>query len=63
MKRILTIAFLLALSFAARADVILPAQFGNRLLMFPSVGGCSNSLDFSQACNSQYFFIITPGIP
>jgi hypothetical protein len=53
MRRILTIAFLLALSLAARADVIVPAQFGNRLLMLPA-GTCSNSLDFSQACNSQY---------
>jgi hypothetical protein len=58
MKRILTITFLLALSIAARADVIVPAQFGNRLLRVPSAGGTCNTLDFSQACNSQYISVL-----
>lgn len=58
MRRLLTITFLLALSFAARADVVMPAQFGNRLLVLPSAAGCSNSLDFSQACNSQYISVL-----
>jgi hypothetical protein len=63
-KRILTIALVLAFAAAARADTVLPLQFGNKLLIIVTgAPACSNALDFSQACNSQYFFIITPGIP
>ena len=64
MIKFLTIILLLTLGLAARADVLLPLQFGNKMLSkIVSVGPCSNSLDFSQACNSQYYSVVTPGIP
>jgi hypothetical protein len=58
LKRILTIGLVLAFAAAARADTVLPLQFGNKLLIIGVVAACSNSLNFSQACNSQYVSVL-----
>jgi len=47
------IAFLLALTISASAQSIGTQPNFSQLLPAP-VGGCSNSLNFSQTCNSMY---------
>lgn len=53
----LTIGLLIAMLASAHADVLLPLQFGGALLDV-TTGTCSNSLDFSKGCNSQYVGIM-----
>ena len=56
---ILLVIVFRVLTLPARSDVILPDQFGGRLLSWSGGGGtCSNALDFSQGCNSQYISVL-----
>lgn len=57
MKILFLAVVFLGLTMTARADVLLPLQYGGALLDVPT-GTCSNSLDFSKSCNSQYVGIM-----